>query len=52
MEPKPYLLPFMLPDREKTELGKLYQNVRRVMVGVHKGRREKVKSLKRIAEQW
>ena len=48
---KPHLLPFMLPGEETTELGALYQCVRRVMVGVHKNI-EKVENLVHIADEW
>ena len=41
----------MLPVEEESELGALYQHVRRVMVGVHKGR-EEVESLVHIADEW
>ena len=46
-----HLLPFMLPGAEESELGALYQHVRRVMVGVHQGR-EEVESLVHIADEW
>ena len=41
----------MLPGGEGTELGALFQRVRRAMVGVHEGR-EEVESLVHIAEEW
>ena len=51
MQPKLHLLPFMLPTTEETELGALYIHVRRVMMGIHKGR-EEVESLIQIAKEW
>ena len=51
LEPKPHLLPFMLPGAEGTELGALYLRVRKVMVGMHEGM-EKMESLLQIAEEW
>ena len=52
-EPKPqvHLLPFMLPNAEKTELSALYLQVRSVMVG-EQAPKEKLENLICIANEW
>ena len=52
-EPKPqvHLLPFMLPNAEKTELSALYLQVRSVMVG-EQALKEKLENLICIAKEW
>ena len=51
LEPKLYLFPFMLPGKQRTELGDLYSRVKRVMVDVHNDRK-KVDDLVHIADEW
>ncbi len=51
-EPKPHLLPFMLPGSEdSSEVAALYKRISQTMVGVHNDTHE-VEELVRIAEEW